>query len=170
MPSSRLRRELQRRIPALQVIVSVAPTVALDADRCPFRLVHSASLSVLRAADAGAVQERHDDARGGGRGLSAGRRLSHGAHLVRAGQAARERCRTSDSSTSWPAARSRRNSFRMTSFRGEWRMRSPSSSRKRVRCDSEMLNGLAEVRAKLGSPGAADRVARIASDLVGPRG
>ena len=34
----------------------------------------------------------------------------------------------------------------------------------------EMLSGLAEVRAKLGSPGAADRVARIASDLVGPPG
>ena len=34
----------------------------------------------------------------------------------------------------------------------------------------QMLSGLAEVRAKLGSPGAADRVARIASDLVGPQG
>jgi hypothetical protein len=31
----------------------------------------------------------------------------------------------------------------------------------------EVLRGLAEVRAKLGSPGAADRVARIASELVG---
>ena len=31
----------------------------------------------------------------------------------------------------------------------------------------EVLRGLAEVRAKLGSPGAADRVAKIASDLVG---
>jgi lipid-A-disaccharide synthase len=34
----------------------------------------------------------------------------------------------------------------------------------------EVLAGLAEVRSKLGSPGAADRVARIASDLVGARG
>jgi len=32
------------------------------------------------------------------------------------------------------------------------------------------LTGLAEVRARLGSPGAADRVARIASELVGARG
>ena len=34
----------------------------------------------------------------------------------------------------------------------------------------EVLTGLAEVRARLGSPGAADRVARIASELVGARG
>jgi lipid-A-disaccharide synthase len=34
----------------------------------------------------------------------------------------------------------------------------------------EALAGLAEVRSKLGSPGAADRVARIASELVGARG
>ena len=42
-------KEMQRRIPGLEVLVSVAPTVALDSARCPFRLVHSASLSVLRA-------------------------------------------------------------------------------------------------------------------------
>src|SRR5438132_3247410 len=45
-------RDLQSKIPHLQGIVSVAPTVALDSDRCPFRRVHSASLSGLRAADA----------------------------------------------------------------------------------------------------------------------
>src|SRR3954471_8239197 len=46
-------KELQSRISGLQVVVSVAPTVALDRNRCPFQLVHSASLTVLRAADAG---------------------------------------------------------------------------------------------------------------------
>lgn len=45
-------RELQRRIPALRVVVSAAPTVRIDAARCPFPLVQSASFSVLRAADA----------------------------------------------------------------------------------------------------------------------
>jgi lipid-A-disaccharide synthase len=34
----------------------------------------------------------------------------------------------------------------------------------------EVLAGLADVRSKLGTPGAADRVARIASDLVGATG
>src|SRR3954464_11270090 len=46
-------KELSARVPYLEVLVSVAPTVALDSARCPFRLVHSASLTVLRAADAG---------------------------------------------------------------------------------------------------------------------
>ena len=45
-------RELQRRIPALRVVVSAAPTVRIDPARCPFPLIRSASFSVLRAADA----------------------------------------------------------------------------------------------------------------------
>jgi lipid-A-disaccharide synthase len=44
-------RALQRRRPGLRVVVSVAPHVALDAARCPFPMVRSASLTVLRAAD-----------------------------------------------------------------------------------------------------------------------
>jgi lipid-A-disaccharide synthase len=45
-------RELQRRDASLQVIVSVAPHVTLDPSRCPFPMVRSASFTVLRAADA----------------------------------------------------------------------------------------------------------------------
>ena len=45
-------RELQRRDPSLQIIVSVAPHVTLDSSRCPFPMVRSASFTVLRAADA----------------------------------------------------------------------------------------------------------------------
>jgi lipid-A-disaccharide synthase len=45
-------RELQRRIPGLEVRVSVAPTVTLDPARCPFPMVRSASYTVFRAADA----------------------------------------------------------------------------------------------------------------------
>ncbi|HEX8726209.1 MAG TPA: lipid-A-disaccharide synthase [Gemmatimonadaceae bacterium] len=48
----RVGKELQRRDPRLQVVVSVAPTVDLDPARCPFPMVHSASFTVLRAADA----------------------------------------------------------------------------------------------------------------------
>lgn len=45
-------RELQRRNPALQVVVSSAPHVAIPPERCPYPLVHAASFAVFRAADA----------------------------------------------------------------------------------------------------------------------
>jgi lipid-A-disaccharide synthase len=45
-------RELQRRDPSLKVVVSAAPHVTIPPKRCPFPLVHSASFTVLRAADA----------------------------------------------------------------------------------------------------------------------
>lgn len=49
-------KELQRRRPGLQVIVSVAPTVRIDAQDCPFPLVHAQSFTVLRAATAGLLK------------------------------------------------------------------------------------------------------------------
>ncbi len=45
-------RLLEAQHPGLDVVVSVAPTVQLDAARCPYRQVHDASFTVLRAADA----------------------------------------------------------------------------------------------------------------------
>ena len=45
-------RELQRRVASLQVVVSAAPHVELDARDCPYPIVRSASFTVLRAADA----------------------------------------------------------------------------------------------------------------------
>ena len=45
-------RELQRRDPKLHVIVSAAPHVTIDPKRCPFPTVRSASFTIFRAADA----------------------------------------------------------------------------------------------------------------------
>ncbi len=45
-------RELQRRNPALKVVVSAAPHVTIPPARCPYPLVHAASFTLLRAADA----------------------------------------------------------------------------------------------------------------------
>ena len=45
-------RELERRRPGLRVVVSAAPHVDLDARDCPYPVVRSASFTVLRAADA----------------------------------------------------------------------------------------------------------------------
>lgn len=49
-------RELQRRRPTLKVVVSVAPTVRISAADCPFPLVHDASFTVLRGATAGLLK------------------------------------------------------------------------------------------------------------------
>jgi lipid-A-disaccharide synthase len=51
-PFVRTAELLRAADPSLHVIVSAAPHVRVDPDRCPFPLVHSASLAVLRAADA----------------------------------------------------------------------------------------------------------------------
>ena len=45
-------REVERRHPGLRVVVSAAPHVRLDPGSCPYPIVHSASFTVLRAADA----------------------------------------------------------------------------------------------------------------------
>ena len=45
-------RELQRRNPALKVVVGAAPHVSIPAERCPYPLVHGSSFDLLCAADA----------------------------------------------------------------------------------------------------------------------
>jgi lipid-A-disaccharide synthase len=45
-------RVLEQRVPGLIPVVSVAPGINLDATRCPYKLVHSSSFTVWRAADA----------------------------------------------------------------------------------------------------------------------
>jgi lipid-A-disaccharide synthase len=44
--------ELERRIPGLSLVVSVAPGITLDQARCPYSLVRGSSFAVWRAADA----------------------------------------------------------------------------------------------------------------------
>jgi len=44
--------ELRARNPSLRVVLSAAPHVAIDPARCPFPVVHASSLALLRAADA----------------------------------------------------------------------------------------------------------------------
>jgi lipid-A-disaccharide synthase len=45
-------RELEQRIAGLKVVVALAPHVSIDAMKCPYPMVRSASFTVLRAADA----------------------------------------------------------------------------------------------------------------------
>jgi lipid-A-disaccharide synthase len=161
-------RELQRRVPGLQVIVSVASTVALDSDRCPFRLVHSASLSVLRAADAALCKSGTTTLeaaiadcplvvayRTGRISFALAKRLVKVPHIGLVNVVAgREVAREFIQDDVVPQ--------KMADALAEIIV-TESPRREKV------LRGLAEVRARLGSPGAAERVARMASDLVGAR-
>jgi lipid-A-disaccharide synthase len=162
-------KELQRRRPGLQVIVSVAPTVALDSARCPFRLVHSASLSVLRAADAALCKS----------GTTTLEAAIADCPLVVAYRTGRVSFALAKRAVKIPriglvnvvAGREVAREFIQDDIVPERiaevmaGLLEPESRQRQ-----EVLAGLAEVRGKLGSPGAADRVARIASDLVGASG
>ena len=49
-------RELQRRRPGLNVVVATAPSLQIDAAQCPFPQISGASFTVLRAATAGLLK------------------------------------------------------------------------------------------------------------------
>lgn len=56
VPFTATARELQRRLPQLQVVVSAAPGIQIDSAICPFPVVRGASFTVLRAATAGLLK------------------------------------------------------------------------------------------------------------------
>lgn len=159
-------KELQARIHGLHVIVSVAPTVALDSDRCPFRLVHSASLSVLRAADAALCKSGTTTLeasiadcplvvayRTGRISFAVAKRLVKVSNIGLVNVVAgREIAREFIQDEIVPS--------RIADALEQ--LLDKTSPQRR-----DVLAGLAEVRGRLGSPGAANRVAKMASGLVG---
>ncbi len=161
-------KELQRRIPGLQVLVSVAPTVALDSARCPFRLVHSASLSVLRAADVALCKS----------GTTTLEAAIADCPLIVAYRTGRINYALARRFVKVPniglvnvvAGRKVAREFIQDEIVPSEMADALSELLDDGPRRQELLAGLAEVRSKLGSAGAADRVARMASELAGPRG
>jgi lipid-A-disaccharide synthase len=158
-------RELERRRPGLRVVVSVAPTVELDPARCPYPMVPSASFTVLRAADAALCKSGTTTLEAAVAGCplvvayrtnavtyALARRLVKVPHIglvnVVAGREVAPEL-VQDALT--PAAAADRLAPLLDQRSGERR---------------RMLAGLAEVRAALGTPGAAARVAGMAADLA----
>ena len=158
-------REVEKTVPGLQVIVSAASTISLDASRCPFRLVPSASFTVLRAADAALCKSGTTtlEAAIADCPLAVAYRTSDISYflarlLVKIPNiglvnvvAGREVAKEYVQEEIVP----KRIAVELAQL-----LDSKSEERARV------LEGLAEVRAKLGQPGAALRVAQMASDLV----
>ena len=159
-------REVEKAVPGIQVVVSVAPTIALDPERCPYKLVPSASFTVLRAADAALCKSGTTtlEAAIADCPLVVAYRTSEISYFlarlmvtiphiglvnVVAGREVAREFVQDDLVASRVAAQLRRL------------LDATDAERARV------LEGLAEVRGKLGEPGAAKRVAEMASGLAG---
>jgi lipid-A-disaccharide synthase len=158
-------REVEKAVPGLQVIVSVAPTIDIDASRCPYKLVHSASFSVLRAADAALCKSGTTtlEAAIAECPLAVAYRTSEISfflaklmvkiphiglvNVVAGREVAREFVQS--------ALEPRKVAVELE------RLLDPTSSER-----ARVLDGLAEVRGKLGVPGAAKRVAEMASQMI----
>jgi lipid-A-disaccharide synthase len=155
----------EKAVPGLQVIVSVAPTITLDPLRCPYPLVHSASFTVLRAADAALCKSGTTtlEAAISDTPLVVAYRTSEISYLLARLMvtiphiglvnvvAGREVAREFVQDDLSPVK---------VSVELERLLDPGDTERARV------LQGLAEVRGKLGTPGAARRVAQMAADLV----
>ncbi len=155
----------EKAVAGLQVIVSVAPTITLDPARCPYRLVHSASFTVLRAADAALCKSGTTtlEAAISDTPLVVAYRTSEISYLLARLMvtiphiglvnvvAGREVAREFVQDDLSPAK---------VSVELERLLDPADVERARV------LQGLAEVRGKLGTPGAARRVAQMAADLA----
>jgi len=159
-------RELQRRIAGLDVIVAVAPHVTIDAARCPFRMVRSASFTVLRAADAAFCKSGTTtlEAAVAGCPLVVAYRVNRINYLV-----AKSLIKISNIGlVNLIAGHELVPEFVQDALQPAAvadtleRLLDPASRERRV-----MLQGLDRVRESLGSPGAADRVASIVLALAG---
>jgi lipid-A-disaccharide synthase len=157
--------EMRRRRPDLQVIVSGAPSIELDAGRCPFPIARGASFPVLCAADAAMCKSGTTTLeaavarcplvvayRTSGWTYAIARRVVRIPHIGLVNVVAgREVAKEFVQDALQPAAVA--NALMPMIDPG-----SPDRAR--------ALEGLADVRSRLGTPGAAKRVATIAADLA----
>ena len=165
-------RRLQAADPLLDVIVSGAPNVTIDPAQCPYRVVQASSWAILRAADAALCKS----------GTTTLEAAVAGCPLVVAYRAgaidfaiARQIATVTDIGMVNIIARRRivpefvqdeLDPARVAPVLAD--LLDPASARR-----AAMVAALAEVRASLGAPGAATRVAAIAMDMLttraGPR-
>lgn len=160
-------RTLERRQPNLRVVVSAAPTVRIDESKCPYPVVRSASFTVLRAADAALCKSGTTTLEAAVAGCplvvayrtnpltyAAARRLVKipriGLVNVVAGKAV--------------APEFVQDALQPAAVADALEpLLDPNDGRRQA-----MVRALQDVRASLGTPGAAERVATIALELASP--
>ena len=161
----RTARILEARRPGLRVMVSAAPSVVIDPERCPYPRVPSASFTVLRAADAALCKS----------GTTTLEAAVAACPLVVAYRTSRWTYAIARRVVKIPriglvnvvAGRDVAPEFVQDAIVPERVAETllPLLSAGDARRE-EMLAGLADVRSRLGTPGAAARVARMASEMA----
>ena len=158
-------REVEKAVPGVQVIVSAASTISLDKSRCPYPLIPSASFAVLRAADAALCKSGTTtlEAAIADCPLAVAYRTSEISYFL-----ARLLVKIPNIGlVNVVAGREVAKEFVQEDIVPQKiaielaQLLDPASSER-----ARVLEGLAEVRGKLGEPGAARRVAQMASELV----
>ncbi|HSA54723.1 MAG TPA: lipid-A-disaccharide synthase [Gemmatimonadaceae bacterium] len=155
---------LRRRYPGLEVVVSVAPGVTISAARCPWRQVSMSSLMLLRAADAALCKSGTTtlEAAVAGCPLVVGYRTSRWTHAV-----ARRLVRIPHIGlVNVVAGRQVAPEFVQDALAPEAMADALSPLLGGGAEREQMLAGLDAVRARLGAPGAATRVAEMVSALA----
>jgi lipid-A-disaccharide synthase len=150
----------------LRVMVCVAPTVRIDPARCPFPMIHNASLGVLRAADAALCKSGTTtlEAAVAGCPMAVAYRTSPWTYAIARRAVTIPRIGLVNVVAGHEVA----PEFVQDALRPAdiaavlTELLNPESVQR-----AQQVRGLADVRAKLGSPGAAERVAAIADELLG---
>jgi lipid-A-disaccharide synthase len=161
----RTARELSKHVKDVQVIVSAAQAVDIDVERCPYRIVNSSSFAVLRAADAALCKSGTTtlEAAIADCPLALAYRTSEISYFL-----ARLLVKIPNIGlVNVVAGREVAREYVQDDVVPEKiavelaELLDPASAER-----ARVLDGLAEVRAKLGTPGAALRVAEMASELA----
>lgn len=165
-PFVEVARELERRVPGLGVVFSHAPSVSIDPASVPYPLVRASSLTLLRAADAALCKSGTTtlEAAVAGCPLALAYRMGAVDYAI-----ARRLVRIPDIGLVNIVAGQRiapefvQDAFVPADVAAALAPLLDRASAERER----MVRALAQVRDRLGEPGAADRVAGLALELAG---